>query len=184
MIKDYKVILVGRSGSGKTTAIRSVSEISVVSTDVRASDRCATDKETTTVGFDYGELTVPGGQNRMRLYGAPGQERFTFMREILERGSVGLLLMVDNHRPDPLEETRSWLRALKSGPIVGKAIVLLGIVKCDLSPLPDVEQYKKLLREEGLFFPVAILDARRPESVLLLLKALFYQLERARDKEV
>ncbi len=39
------------------------------------------EKETTTVGFDYGELTIPG-QNRMRLYGTPGQERFTFMRDI------------------------------------------------------------------------------------------------------
>ncbi|WP_404698467.1 hypothetical protein [Raoultella planticola] len=57
MMKDYKVILVGRSGSGKTTAIRSVSEINVVSTDVRASDRVVAEKETTTVGFDYGELS-------------------------------------------------------------------------------------------------------------------------------
>ncbi|EPR2967475.1 GTP-binding protein [Raoultella ornithinolytica] len=114
MMKDYKVILVGRSGSGKTTAIRSVSEINVVSTDVLASDRVDSEKETTTVGFDYGELTIPGGQNRMRLYGTPGQERFTFMRDILERGSVGILLLADNHRPDPLAETRSWLRALKT----------------------------------------------------------------------
>lgn len=92
------------------------------------------EKETTTVGFDYGELTIPGGQNRMRLYGTPGQERFTFMRDILERGSAGILLLADNHRPDPLAETRSWLQALKSGPLPGNAIVLLGIVKCDLSP--------------------------------------------------
>lgn len=182
-MKDYKVILVGRSGSGKTTAIRSVSEINVISTDVRATDRVVTVKETTTVGFDYGELTIPGGQNRMRLYGAPGQERFTFMRGILERGSVGILLLVDNHRPAPLEETRSWLRVLKSGPLAGNAVVLLGIVKCDLSPLPDIEQYQWMLREEGLHFPVATLDARNPERVLFLLKVLFCQLERARNNE-
>lgn len=183
-MKDYKVILVGRSGAGKTTAIRSVSEITTVSTDVRASDRLFSDKETTTVGFDYGELTIPGGQNRMRLYGTPGQERFMFMRNILERGSVGILLLVDNHRPAPLEETRHWLRALKTGAQANNAIVLLGIVKRDLSPLPDVKQYQQLLREEGLPFPVATLDARNPESVLLLLKVLFCQLERARNKEV
>ncbi|MGN2425300.1 MULTISPECIES: GTP-binding protein [Klebsiella/Raoultella group] len=184
MMKDYKVILVGRSGSGKTTAIRSVSEINVVSTDVLASDRGDAEKDTTTVGFDYGELTIPGGQNRMRLYGTPGQERFTFMRDILERGSVGILLLADNHRPDPLAETRSWLRALKTGPLAGNAIVLLGIVKCDLSPLPDLEQYQRLLREEGLTLPVATLDARSPERVLFLLKVLFCQLERARNEEV
>jgi signal recognition particle receptor subunit beta len=45
MMKDYKVILVGRSGSGKTTAIRSVSEINVVSTDVLASDRVDAEKK-------------------------------------------------------------------------------------------------------------------------------------------
>lgn len=183
-MKDYKVILVGRSGAGKTTAIRSVSEISVVSTDVQASDRVLNAKETTTVGFDYGELTIPGGKNRMRLYGAPGQERFTFMRNILELGSVGILLLADNHRPTPLDETRDWLRALKSSVQTKNAVVLLGIVKSDLSPLPDVEQYQRLLREEELSCPVTTLDARNPESVLLLLKVLFCQLERARNEEV
>lgn len=106
------------------------------------------------------------------------------MRDILERGSVGILLLADNHRPDPLAETRSWLRALKTGPLAGNAIVLLGIVKCDLSPLPDLEQYQRLLREEGLTLPVATLDARSPERVLFLLKVLFCQLERARNEEV
>lgn len=183
-MRDYKVILMGRSGSGKTTAIRSVSEIDVISTDVQATDRVITEKEMTTVGFDYGELTIPGEQHRMRLYGVPGQERFTFMRDILKRGSAGILLLVDNHRPDPLAETRSWIQELKLNPQTNDSVVMLGIVKCDLSPLPDIEQYQQLLGEEGLSFPVSMLDARNPESVLLLLKVLFYRLKRARNEEV
>lgn len=183
-MQDYKVILVGRSGSGKTTAIASVSEIPPVSTDVMTTDRLRTGKESTTVGFDYGEVTIPGGKNRMRLYGAPGQPRFAFMWDILERGSLGVLLLADNHRPEPLEETRLYLRAFKSKLMDGSAIALLGIVKSDLSPFPGVDEYRQLLREEGLSLPVATLDARRQDSVLLLLKVLFRQLERARTEEV
>ncbi|MDF7680865.1 ATP/GTP-binding protein [Enterobacteriaceae bacterium ESL0689] len=185
MMRDYKVILVGNSGSGKTTAIRSVSEIKAISTDVQATDHLIIGKETTTVGFDYGELTIPGEQYRMRLYGTPGQERFAFMRDILKCGSVGILLLVDNHCPEPLTEARNWLHTLKSGSLANKnVVIMLGIVKCDLSPFPDIKQYQQLLSEEGECFPVATLDARNPESVLLLLKVLFYRLKHARNEEV
>lgn len=183
-MKDYKVILVGRSGSGKTTAISSVSEIKTISTEVATTDQTMGSKATTTVGFDYGEVRIPGGDNRVRLYGAPGQERFSFMWDILGQGTLGILLLADNHRPDPLEETRLYLRAFKSKLMDGRVIALLGIVKSDLSPYPGVEQYQALLREEGLSLPVATLDARLQDSVLLMLKVLFRNLERARTEEV
>ncbi len=182
--QDYKVLLIGRSGSGKTTAIASVSEIPALSTEVMTTDHAITGKTNTTVGFDYGELTIPGGDNRMRLYGAPGQPRFDFMWNILERGSTGILLLADNHRPDPLEETRLYLRAFKSKFMQGSTVALLGIVKSDLSPFPSISQYQRLLKEEGLSMPVALLDARRQDSVLLVLKVLFRQLARVRIQEV
>lgn len=183
-MQDYKVILIGRSGSGKTTAITSVSEVPTISTEVATTDGQQTGKASTTVAFDYGEVTIPGGDVRMRLYGAPGQSRFSFMWDILERNSVGILLLVDNHRPESLEETRQYLQTFKPKLLKHGAIALLGVVKSDLSPLPDVDQYRQLLQEEGLSFPVATLDARRRDSVLLLLKVLFLQLQRARNEEV
>lgn len=183
-MRDYKVILIGRSGSGKTTAINSVSDIPTISTEVAISGVHYGGKVGTTVAFDYGEVMIPGGDVRMRLYGAPGQSRFSFMWDILHCNSTGILLLVDNHRPGALEETREYLRAFKSKLQKQGTVVLLGIVKNDLSSLPDIGQYQQLLYEEGLAFPAAVVDARRKDSVLLLLKVLYCQLKRVRNEGV
>jgi hypothetical protein len=183
-MQDYKVIFIGRSGVGKTTAINSVSEISPVSTEVLATDSSCPGKEKTTVAFDYGEVTIPGGINRMRLYGAPGQQRFSFMWDILDRSSTGFILLVDNTLPDALDDTRAYLKAHKDKLTGSHAVALVGIVKYDLSPSPDIECYRQLLWDEGFTFEAAVLDARCADSVLLLLKILFRRLERQRNNEV
>jgi len=72
-MKEHKIIFTGTMGAGKTTAIAAVSEIPPIVTDVTNNDK-SVDKAVTTVGFDYGLLTLENG-DRIRLYGTPGQER-------------------------------------------------------------------------------------------------------------
>ena len=80
-MSELKILISGTTGAGKTTAIRAVSEIAPVSTDVRNTD-AAVDKALTTAGMDYGELTLDNGE-KLYLYGTPVQERFDFMWNIL-----------------------------------------------------------------------------------------------------
>lgn len=178
------MILGGRSGTGKTTAINSVSEILPISTEVAISEVLDASKISTTVAFDYGEVTIPGENVRMRLYGAPGQSRFSFMWDILLCNSDALLLLVDNHRPKPLEETREYLRTFGAKLHKQGMVVFFAIVKSDLSPFPDIRQYQNLIFEEGFSFPVAVIDARRKDSILLLLKLMYRQLDRAKNNKV
>ena len=72
---EHVILVAGPMGAGKTTAIRSLSEIEVVSTEAANTDRETADKETTTVALDYGEITV-GEDDKVRMYGVPGQNRF------------------------------------------------------------------------------------------------------------
>src|SRR5664279_1499480 len=88
-------------GAGKTTAIQSLSEIEVVRTEANNSERHIVDKETTTVALDYGEILVDGDE-KVRLYGIPGQERFSFMWSILKKRAKGMVLLVNSDAPDPL----------------------------------------------------------------------------------
>jgi signal recognition particle receptor subunit beta len=98
--RHNKIIFSGTVGAGKSTAINALSDIPTVSTEAVASDDTARLKRTTTVAMDYGVLNLPGGEKVM-LYGTPGQERFSFMWDILSEGGIGLILLINNANTAP-----------------------------------------------------------------------------------
>ncbi|CAL9421560.1 ATP-binding protein [Streptomyces sp. DH-12] len=102
-----KIVVVGGFGVGKTTLVRSVSEIRPLNTEevmtqagvgVDETDGVST-KTTTTVAFDFGRISL---NDRMVLYlfGAPGQERFWFLWDRLFSGTLGAVVLVDTRRMD------------------------------------------------------------------------------------
>lgn len=93
-----RLVVTGTMGAGKSTFIRSVSEIEVVDTDRAATDETALLKEKTTVAFDFGRLQF-GDDMALHLYGTPGQTRFDFMWDILIRKAHAYILLVAAHRP-------------------------------------------------------------------------------------
>ncbi|MEV5928976.1 GTP-binding protein [Streptomyces cellulosae] len=102
-----KIVVVGGFGVGKTTLVRSVSEIRPLNTEevmtqagVGVDDTDGlTGKNTTTVAFDFGRISL---NDRMVLYlfGAPGQERFWFLWDRLFSGTLGAVVLVDTRRMD------------------------------------------------------------------------------------
>ncbi|MFJ5226614.1 GTP-binding protein [Streptomyces sp. NPDC088400] len=100
-----KIVVVGGFGVGKTTLVRSVSEIRPLNTEEVMTqagigvDETAglTTKTTTTVAFDFGRISL---NQRMVLYlfGAPGQERFWFLWDRLFSGTLGAVVLVDTRR--------------------------------------------------------------------------------------
>ena len=104
--REIKIVFAGPMGAGKTTAIRSISDTPPVSTEVDNTDRAAYDKESTTVALDYGQLLLDDG-TAVRLYGTPGQERFSFMWEILCSGAIGVILLIDGSSANALKIGRA-----------------------------------------------------------------------------
>ncbi|MGW6141371.1 GTP-binding protein [Streptomyces sp. NPDC055140] len=100
-----KIVIVGGFGVGKTTLVRSVSEIRPLNTEevmtqagVGVDEPAAiSSKITTTVAFDFGRISLT---ERMVLYlfGAPGQERFWFLWDRLFSGTLGAVVLVDTRR--------------------------------------------------------------------------------------
>ncbi|MFI0510804.1 GTP-binding protein [Streptomyces sp. WSLK1-5] len=100
-----KIVVVGGFGAGKTTLVRSVSEIRPLNTEElmtqagQGVDETAgvEGKTTTTVAFDFGRISL---NERMVLYlfGAPGQERFWFLWDRLFSGTLGAVVLVDTRR--------------------------------------------------------------------------------------
>ncbi|PPD47293.1 MAG: GTP-binding protein [Methylobacter sp.] len=170
-----KIVFTGCVGAGKTTAITTISEKTPVSTEVKPSEASVIKrKATTTVAMDYGELTLEGG-GVLYLYGTPGQRRFDFMTDILTKGALGLIVLIDNTHENPLDEMDYYLnlnyRFLLKSPAV------IGITHYDETMQPSVDDYYSALAERGDPWPVIHVDARSLEDVRLLLNTLLAVLE-------
>lgn len=115
----FKIVITGPVGAGKTTFINTISEIETVATEAGISDGTGTgSKTTTTVGIDFGRITL-GGDMALYLFGTPGQERFTFMWDIVSEGMLGVIVLVDCERPETYPAARTMLehfRTLSSAP--------------------------------------------------------------------
>lgn len=100
-----KIVIIGGFGVGKTTMVRSVSEIRPLSTEEVMTqaglgiDHTAgvTAKNTTTVAFDFGRISL-SDELILYLFGAPGQERFWFLWDRLFAGTLGAVVLVDTRR--------------------------------------------------------------------------------------
>lgn len=100
-----RLVVAGPVGAGKSTFIRSVSEIEVVDTDRKATDATAELKHKTTVAFDFGRLTF-GPDMVLHIYGTPGQERFDFIWDMLISKAHAYILLVPAHRPNEFRYAR------------------------------------------------------------------------------
>ena len=175
-MSSYKLIFTGPSGAGKTTAISVLSDTTVVKTEAKTTKRDPNhkNKQTITVGLDYGIINLKN-KDKIYLYGTPGQERFDFMWDILTEGGLGLVLLIDNARTDPLEDMRFFLKAFAD--FIQKTKLVIGVTRMDISPSPTISDYHQALRSYNLNPPIFDVDARRKKEVSLLLQALLYSLD-------
>ncbi|MFJ3304570.1 GTP-binding protein [Streptomyces sp. NPDC086549] len=102
-----KIVVVGGFGVGKTTLVRSVSEIRPLSTEETMTQAGESvddvtgvrEKSATTVAFDFGRISLDA-RNVLYLFGAPGQERFWFLWDRLFSGTLGAVVLLDTRRID------------------------------------------------------------------------------------
>jgi signal recognition particle receptor subunit beta len=100
-----KIVIVGGFGVGKTTMVRSVSDIRPLNTEETMTQagqhlddlRAVPNKSSTTVAFDFGRISLDA-RTVLYLFGAPGQERFWFLWDRLFTGTLGAIVLVDDRR--------------------------------------------------------------------------------------
>lgn len=115
-----RLVVTGPVGSGKSTFIRSISEIDVVDTDCKATDETAHLKQKTTVALDFGRIQF-GKNMLLHIYGTPGQARFDFMWDVLIRKAHAYILLIPANRSSAFRNARvisTFMRRRTRSPMV------------------------------------------------------------------
>lgn len=172
-MREHTIIITGSMGAGKTTAVGAVSEVLPIVIDVANHDRGA-DKATTTIGFDYGQLTLDNG-DRVRLFGTPGQSRFSFVWQTISQGALGLIILTDNSRPAPLADLNLHLDGFAHE--ISSMPCVIGVGRSAQHEVPSLDRYAAEIHRAGHLFPVVPVDVRKKEDVIMLIDVLLSQVE-------
>jgi hypothetical protein len=140
-MESLRVVVTGTVGAGKSTFVRTASEIDVVEIERTATDETASLKETTTVAFDFGRLMV-GSNMDLHIYGTPGQSRFDFMWDILIHGAHAYILLVAANHPDGFPYAREILCFMNQR---AKVPMIIGLTHMDCSGSWSPEEVIKTL---------------------------------------
>jgi len=143
-IPAIKILVAGHFGAGKTTFVKTASQIRVVETEKKTTlEEERRKKASTTVAMDYGEYISKNGK-LVHIFGIPGQERFSFMWPILARNSRLFLILLDS------TDTSRWYEAFKQISIfrnqIRDAIFLFVANKRDLPNALPMEEIRKRLK--------------------------------------
>ncbi|MBJ3589782.1 ATP/GTP-binding protein [Salmonella enterica subsp. enterica serovar Saintpaul] len=173
---EFKILFAGPTGAGKTTAINTVSDVSVVSTEVPRSSLDTESeksqlipKNTVTIGIDYGEFSFDDN-TRVRLYGVPGQLRFEFLWELIHKGASGTIILFDITSNAFADEIDFFINRFHKVLLTDKCII--GISKYSDEYSPRVTELLDLMGKYKVDVPVIAVDIRNKEDVLKLLTML------------
>jgi len=164
-----KIVVTGPFAAGKTTLIRTISEITVLSTERGITDETRARKAETTVAMDFGRITIDR-ELVLYLFGTPGQDRFDFMWEILGEGMLGYVLLVDATRPESFDEAAGILGAFRK---MARVPFVVAVNRAEgLDPAGEDRLRRALDLDPRV--PIVPCDATDKDSVKSVLLALLY----------
>lgn len=174
-----KVVVTGPFAAGKTTFIRTISDITVLSTERDVTDETSARKSETTVAMDYGRISVDR-ELTLYLFGTPGQERFEFMWEILGQGMIGFVLLLDGTAESSFAEAATILTSFRAtAPNVPYVVAVNQVSELD-DALAERIRRRVGLRPDDALVPCSALERESVRDVILaLLSAVLAAIDNA-----
>ncbi len=166
--QQIKIVVAGPYAAGKTEFINTVSEIETVKTEAKTTKKDEkSKKDHTTVAMDFGRIKIDD-DHILYLFGTPGQSRFDFMWDILGKGMVGLVVLVDSTDPKTFHEARKIINFFESR---YPAPFVVGCNKQDLDGAWDPQDIRTALDldDDVQVLPLVAKDKESVKKVLLAL---------------
>jgi small GTP-binding protein len=170
-VQSVKIVVTGPFNAGKTTFIKSVSEITVLSTERQISDTSGEGEGETTVAMDFGRITV-SDDVVLYLFGTPGQSRFSFMWETLSEGMLGFVLLVDASDSKSFGDAHQMISFFTEMSDVPYVIAANKVEGDDKDGLDKLRRQLELADDA----PLIAVNARSRDSVKEVLLGLLYEI--------
>jgi small GTP-binding protein len=170
-MQSVKVVVTGPFNAGKTTFIKAVSEITVLSTERQITDVSGEGQGETTVAMDFGRITI-SDDVVLYLFGTPGQQRFSFMWETLSEGMLGFVVLVDALADVSITEAVSMIEFFTGMSDVPFVVAANKVAADDTETLTSLRSRLSLAED----VPLLAVDARDRESVKGVLLGLLYRI--------
>lgn len=122
-----RLIVTGAAGVGKTSLVRSVSDINVIDAGYQATLQKPLVNEKTTIAIDYGRVNFRPNM-AMHLYGTPGKARFDFIWDFLICRAHASIVLVAANRPGDFRDVSRLLAFINARV---KIPIVIGITHTD-----------------------------------------------------
>jgi len=163
-----KLAIAGEVGSGKTRLIRTLSEISPIETEAQSSVDIG--KEFTTVGIDYGRIPI-SEDTALGLYGLPGQQRYSFLWEIVNKSLWGLMILIKYGESPDYDNIDKLLAFFAPGDKNTSCVV--AITHCENAANEELsalnQEVQLVLKQRNIIAPIIQLDPRDKQSAISIL---------------
>ena len=164
-----RLLITGAPGSGKSSAVGALSDIAPKVSNIYENAPHLAPDGLGSVMLDYGELFIDE-DHKLELYATPGQRRFQFMWKALAAHAMGLLVMIDNRRPNPIGDMHLYLENFAE--LVESGRVVVGVNYCHVPGGPKLEQYQASFKSRGPAPPIIAVDPRSKADCLYMLCSL------------
>jgi signal recognition particle receptor subunit beta len=178
--RPLKLVITGPFNAGKTTLIRTISEVAVVGTDRDVSDETRDIKRKTTVAMDFGRLSF-ASDLALFLFGTPGQRRFEVMWEILSEGMIGFILLVHAGDQRSVEEAAHILETFCA---YADVPFVIGVTHLDEVDEPHEQVFERIRERLGLAEDARMVgcDPRRKEDIKSLMLQILVEVRDRLDQ--
>lgn len=170
-IRNYTVLVAGPSDRDNAAAIASLSDIPMGHRRDQAAAQGR--KREGAKRLDYGLIKLSNSET-VHLYALVGDKLPELSDELRQQGLLGVLMLLDDNRHDPLRDLDHLLHTLAALSLQCK--IAIGILNADPETLPDIEKYHRHLSAGTppwrLSPPIFHVDSSSSRDMAMLMQAL------------
>lgn len=185
-MSEQKIVFVGPSGAGKTTAIQTITEARAEFNGGSAGDNWVPNNVLFGTA-DYELLNLASGQ-ALHLLGTQGDESNETVKMIMRRGVSAVVVLISNAVHNPLALLREQL--LQLGGLANQTRVVVGITHMDVKSEPGVTIFSRELHKFQVFegveqnIPLLVIDPRDRQDMALLIETALYISRHGPEREL